>query len=365
MTDRLTNEYRPDVVTPPGETLQEAIEALGMTKAELAARIGKTPKTVGEIIKHGAPVTPSTAMELEKVLGIPSSFWNNRERRYRESLARQEERKRLEKRVGWLKSFPVREMVKAGWIKAHKDKAVQLKELLRYFGVASPEQWKKIWLSPETAYRKSKAFAGKPEASSVWLRNGELQARQIKTRPFNKEAFRSLLQDIRALTQTAPERFQEEVVNLCAEVGVAVVFTPPIKGAPVYGATRWLTPDKALIQLSLRGKFEDLLWFTFFNEAGHILLHGKKEIFIEEKDSQDEREQKADRFARDLLIPPAAYRRFINSGRYRDSGAVKEFAAQLGISPAIVVGRLQYEKLLHYSRMNDLRRRFDFVDTNN
>lgn len=361
MTDRLTNEYRPDVVTPPGETLQETIEALGMTKAELAARIGKTPKTVGEIIKHGAPVTPSTAMELEKVLGIPSSFWNNRERRYRESLARQEERKRLEKRVGWLKLFPVREMVKAGWIKAHKDKAEQLKELLRYFGVASPEQWKKIWFSPEAAYRKSKVFAGKPEASSIWLRKGELQAQEIKTKPFDREAFRSLLQDIRALTQTAPERFQEQAVNLCAEVGVAVVFTPPIKGAPVYGATRWLTPEKALIQLSLRGKFEDLLWFTFFHEAGHILLHGKKEIFIEEDDSQDEREQKADRFARDLLIPSAAFREFVNSGLYRDPGAVRAFAAQLGISAAIVVGRLQHEELLPFSRMNNLRRRFDFA----
>ena len=361
MTERLSNEYKPDVVTPPGETLQEVIETLGMTKAELADRIGKTPKTVGEIIKHGAPITPSTAMELEKVLGVPCSFWNNRERRFRESLARQEERKRLDKRVGWLKSFPVGEMVKAGWIKRYKDKVEQLKELLRYFGVASPEQWKKIWLSPEMAYRESKAFAGKPEASSVWLRKGELQAQQINTIPFNKDAFRSLLQDIRVLTQTAPERFQEEVVNLCAEVGVAVVFTPSIKGAPVYGATRWLTPEKALIQLSLRDKFEDLLWFTFFHEAGHILLHGKKEIFIEEKDSQDEREQKADRFARDLLIPPAAYRRFINSGRYRDPGAVKAFAAQLGISPAIVVGRLQYERLLPHSRMNNLRRRFDFA----
>jgi len=365
MTDRLTNEYQPDIVTPPGETLQEIIETLGMTKAELADRIGKTPKTIGEIIKHGAPITPSTAMELEKVLSVPSSFWNNRERRYRESLARQEERKRLEKRAGWLKSFPVPEMIKVGWIKEHKDKAEQLKELLRYFGVASPEQWKKIWLSPKTAYRKSRAFASKPEASSVWLRKGELQAQQIKTRSFNKEAFRSLLQDIRTLTQTAPERFPKEVVSLCAEVGVAVVFTPPIKGAPVYGATRWLTPEKALIQLSLRGKFEDLLWFTFFHEAGHILLHGKKEIFIEENDNHDVREQKADRFARDLLIPPAAYRQFIKSGRYRDPAAVKAFAAQLGISPAIIVGRLQHEELLPFSRMNNLRRRFDFVGTNN
>jgi len=362
MTDKIINEYRPDVVTPPGETLRDIIDHLGMSKAELADRIGKTPKTVGEIVKHGAPITPSTAMELENVLGVPSSFWNNRERRYRESLARQEERRRLEGDVEWLKSLPVREMINAGWIKEYKDKVDQLKGVLCFFGVASRQQWKKIWLSPKTAYRKSRAFTSRPEASSAWLRKGELHAREILCGPFNKEAFRSLLQEIRSLTQTAPERFEKEVVTKCAKVGVAVVFTPSIKGAPVYGATRWLTPEKALIQLSLRGKFEDLLWFTFFHEAGHILLHGKREIFIEEDGSKDEREQAADRFARDILVLQAAYRKFINSGKYHEPKTVKAFARQIGISPAIIVGRLQHEKRLPFSHMNNLRRRFKFTE---
>ena len=160
-----------------------------------------------------------------------------------------------------------------------------------------------------------------------------------------------LLKNIRSLTQTTPEQFEKDVVILCTEVGVAVVFTPPIKRAPVYGATRWLTSEKALIQLSLRGKFEALLWFTFFHEAEHILLHGKKEVFIEGNERQNEREQKADRFARDLLIPPSAYRQFIKSGRYSDPGAIKAFAAQLDISPAIIVDRLQREKMLQFSYM--------------
>ncbi len=125
-----------------------------------------------------------------------------------------------------------------------------------------------------------------------------------------------------------------------------------------------MTPEKALIQLSLRGKFEDMLWFTFFHEAGHILIHGKREIFIEEDGSQDEREQAADRFARDILVPPAAYREFINSGKYRDPKAVKAFARQIGISPSIIVGRLHHEKHLPFSRMNELRRRFDFGKKN-
>jgi len=360
MIEQIENQYMPDYVTAPGETLQEILDTIGMTKAELADRLGKTPKTIGAIIKHGAPITPATAMELEKVLGTPASFWNNRERRYRESVARQQERKRIGKETVWLEKLPTREMIKSGWIKKGKDKIEQIDEALRFFGVASSKQWKTLWLSSAAAFRKSKAFTSQPEACSVWLRKGELQAQKIVCEPFNKEKFRLALEGIRSLTRKEPEHFETKTVQMCADSGVAVVFIPPIKGAPVYGATRWLTPEKALIQLSLRGRYEDLLWFTFFHEAGHILLHGKKDIFIEEDDikSEGEKEEQANRFAKNFLVPSASWQRFTSAGNYRRTTTVKEFAALLEISPAIVVGRLQYEGYIHYSHLNGLRRKF-------
>ncbi len=359
MTDRAINEYQPDFVTPPGETLQDLLDTIGMTKSELADRIGKTPKHVGDIIKHGAPITPTTAMVLEKVLGTPASFWNNRERRYRESLAWKDERKRLQKEIGWLSGFPISAMIKAGWIKKIKDKTEQVDELLRFFGVATSMQWRKIWMEPSTAYRKSRAFVAKPEACSVWLRKGELQAAEAECTPFDRKKFLEALEVIRSLTRTGPERFEKETVRLCSAAGVAVIFTPPIKGAPVYGATRWITPGKALVQLSLRGKFEDLLWFTFFHEAGHILLHGKKEIFIEGTDSRNEKEAEADRFAANFLIPKAFWEKFIQSDNFKHRATIETFAEQLQISPAIVVGRFQHESLIPFSNLNGLRRRFE------
>jgi addiction module HigA family antidote len=360
MIEQLENQYVPDYVTPPGETLQEILDTIGMSKAELANRIGKTPKTIGEIIKHGAPITPTTAIELEKALGTSASFWNNRERRYRESVARQQEQTRLKKEANWLRTLPIREMLKAGWIKKFDNRIEQIDEVLRFFGVASSKQWKTLWLSSSPSFRQSKAFASKPESCSVWLRKGELEAQQIDCKPFNKLRFRLALNDIRLLTRIEPEQFETKTVQKCAEAGVAVVFVPPIKGAPVYGATRWLTSDKALIQLSLRGKFEDLLWFTFFHEAGHILSHGKKEIFIEDNHNQTTKEAQADHFAANFLIPNSSWRRFISTGNFKKETAIKEFAAQQKISPAIVVGRLQHEKLLPYSHLNSLRRRFQF-----
>jgi HTH-type transcriptional regulator/antitoxin HigA len=359
MTDSIKNEYRPDAVTPPGETLQEILFAMGMTKAELADRIGRTPKNIGEIIKHGSPITPTTAMELEKVLGTPASFWNNRERRYREILARQQEEKRLQNEVCWLKTFPVTSLIKARWIQKAADKSAQASELLRFFGVASSKQWEKLWLAPSTAYRKSRSFKTKPEACSAWLRKGELQAMAIDCAPFDRDRFTDNLDKIRNLTRKAPEQFGTASIELCAACGVALVFTPSIKGVPVYGATRWLTPEKAMIQLSLRGKYEDMLWFTFFHEAGHILLHGKKEIFIESEDKQDEKEQAADRYAANFLIPQPAWKKFIKSEKYKNKTAVELFAKDLNLAPAVVVGRLQHEELIPFSHLNGLRRRFE------
>ena len=49
------NQYLPDSVTPPGVTLQETIEALGMSQADLADRTGRSKKMINEIIKGKSP----------------------------------------------------------------------------------------------------------------------------------------------------------------------------------------------------------------------------------------------------------------------------------------------------------------------
>ena len=90
MARAIQNKYRPDVVSPPGETLLETLETIGMTQAELAERTGYPLQTVNEIIQGKAPIAPDTALQLERVLGIPARFWNNRECYYREYLESQQ-----------------------------------------------------------------------------------------------------------------------------------------------------------------------------------------------------------------------------------------------------------------------------------
>jgi hypothetical protein len=122
-----------------------------------------------------------------------------------------------------------------------------------------------------------------------------------------------------------------------------------------------LNINKALIQLSLRGKSDDFLWFTFFHEAGHILLHGKREAFIECRDAKEgiKKEKEANKYSSDFLIPPKYYKSFIKESNFSEI-AVKQFAHNLKIAPGIVVGRLQHDKFLNYSSGNGLKKRLIF-----
>lgn len=53
----------------------------------------------------------------------------------------------------------------------------------------------------------------------------------------------------------------------------------------------WLD-DTPFIQLTGRFKRNDVFWFTFFHEAGHILLHGKKDVFLENIEYADKINEK-------------------------------------------------------------------------
>jgi HTH-type transcriptional regulator/antitoxin HigA len=90
-----SNQYDPNFVSAPGETLLELLQNKGMSQAELSKRTGLPKKTIHEIIKGKAAITPETAILFESVFAAPASFWNNREYNYRNWLAGQEERKRL------------------------------------------------------------------------------------------------------------------------------------------------------------------------------------------------------------------------------------------------------------------------------
>jgi addiction module HigA family antidote len=359
MTNTIENRYAPDFISPPGETLAEILEERNMSQSELAQRMGRPKKTINEIIKGKAEITIDTALQIELVLGTPASFWMERERLYREYLARKNENQRLKGYLGWLKKIPYRQMTKLGWLKFYEDKIEQLRESLIFFAVVSPEQWEEIWgRNLSIDFRKSQAFESDQGAITAWLRQGEIEASKINCADYNELKFRDVLQQIRLLTVKSIKVFQPQMIDLCAAAGVALVFVPELPKTRVHGATRWLGSQKALIQLSDRYKTNDHFWFSFFHEAGHIVLHGKRILFLEGQDIQDKiKEKEADIFAANLLINSRDWQIFI-ANNCLSKKAINQFAEQQGIHPGIIVGRLQHEQIISDQNCNDLKDKY-------
>lgn len=351
--------YEPDYAVPPGRTLQETIDALGIDQRELASRTGLSFKHINQIIKGTAPISHETSILLERVTGVPARMWNNLEANYREQLARLAERERLQDELVWLDSIPTKELIRRGAIQPAECKVDLLASVLGFFGVASVEAWKEGWSSHQFAFRKSLAFDGKLGAMATWLRLGELEATKAECNPFDKSKFRAAVDAIRALTVLEPDEFVPRMNELCAAAGVAFVLVQEIKDAPVSGAAKWLTATKAMICLNLRGKYNDRFWFTFFHEAGHILNDSKKETYIDVDYAEDEREQRANHFAATILIPPEheSKLRFLTQ-----FVRVEAFAETIGIAPGIVVGRLQRDGIIRFNQFNGLKQKLQWEE---
>jgi HTH-type transcriptional regulator/antitoxin HigA len=350
--------WQPDWTVTPGETLLEALQERGMTQSQLAQRLGRPLKTVNEIIKGKAAITSETAIQLERALGISARFWTGLETQYRDTLARQDAQRDLATQADWADAFPIADLVKHGLMQRGKSKVEKLANLLSYLGVSSPAAFDR--LDSGAAYRASPAFAASPKAVGAWLRWGEIEAAKVDCPPFDARRFRQVLTEIRILSRREPfDQIFKRVKALCASAGVIVVVTPELSGTHLSGATRWLG-SKAVIQLSIRYKTDDQLWFTFFHEAGHLLSGSRRRDFVDgaDKVAPDERdadEDAANNFARDVLIAHDDYLAFVEAGDFSRT-AVRTFAKNQEIAPGVVVGRLQRDHHLLPSQLNDIKK---------
>ncbi len=360
-----TNTYLPDRVSPPGGTLEDVLEERGMSQAELAERAGLSKKTVNLIIKGKAPLTQESALLFEKALGIPAGFWINREKDYREFLARAEAQQRQSAFTEWAKGFPYAAMSKIGWLTPAASLAEKIDRLLAYFAVANPDGWSELYVRPQAALRRSEKFGNKTEVISAWLRQGEIRAEKIRTRPYSPEAFNKALAEIRKLcTVENPNEFVPRMQQLCAEAGVLFLLVPELPSMGVSGVTRWLG-DRPLIQQCLRFKTNDHFWFTFFHEARHVLQNRRRHVFIEAQGLPEEdvaHEEDADRYAAETLIPAKEYADIIGKGP--GTAEIRAFARRIEVHPGIVVGRLQRDKVLAYGHpAGSLKVKFEWASS--
>jgi HTH-type transcriptional regulator/antitoxin HigA len=357
MSDRATSQFRPDYVSPPGETLRDVIADQSVSQAELAARAGLSTKHVNQIMQGIAPITLETSIVLERVTGVPAGFWNRREANYRERLLKAKGRTLDTADEEWLRSLPIRELQDRGRLPRETDPTRVFDAVLSFFGVADRQAYKRIWNGPVASFRRSQAFSSHPGAVVSWLRIAQLDAQPATVEPYSAATFRKVLRKLRSLTADGDPN---EIVARCAAAGVVVVFVPEVTGCRISGAAWWANPARAVIALSDRYKKDDFFWFTFFHEAAHLLLHSKKDTFVDDGKDADMFEDEANRWASDFLIPPDRAKELQTLKSDLD---VQRFAADVGIAPGIVVGRMQHDELWGYNRGHRLKRSLRIVET--
>lgn len=351
--------YTPDHAAPPGDLVQDYLEHLGISARELARRCGRSGKLMAEIVSGRAPLEPATALQLERVLGVPAAIWSTMEAAYQLHQARDAEVQHLAASHDWAKAFPLMELAERGYLKRPPAKADQVQELLKFFSVGGVKACEdRINELVQVDFRTSETFDNDQWSLAAWLRIGERRAASIASRDYDRDAFLAALTAIRGLTLMPIPEALPEIEAKCAAAGVAFVLEPPLPRIRVSGVSRWLNPRKALIQQSFRHKSDDHFWFTFFHECAHLLLHSRKAIYIDmEKNpgsAGPKEEAEANIWAADFLVPSAAMRAFRLTFT-RTEREVLAFAKSLGIAPGIVVGQLQHDKVIRFAAFNNLK----------
>ncbi len=318
------------------------------------------------IFKGSKAITPDTALQLEKVVGVPAHIWTGLEAEYRLALTRIEQSKafdQLKNEVKLITHFRYADLVKMGVVGKLTGAVDKVRALHNFFGVTTLEavpQLKRYQPAFRKSSKRPKGYT--PYAVSAWLRIGEIQAHKSQCAPFSETILKKNLTKIRAMTIQSPETFQEPLYNALADAGVVLVLCPHMPGTGIQGATFWMGPEKAVIMMTLRYAWTDILWFSLFHEIGHILLHGRNAIILESTDqlqTNTRQEAQANKFAGDVLIPTRTYQAFIDEAQFFEDD-IKIFAHSIGIDPGIVVGRLQHEGHLRRQWHNGLRKRFEW-----
>ena len=350
-------KYFADVAVPPGKTINDFLKANNMTQTELAKRMGMSKKHINQLVKGKTTITPDTAIKLEKVFSPMADFWLNLEANFRTAQARLNGNlKKEEKEIA--EKIPYSKMASFGWVKKADNLADKVDNLRNFFRVSSLNSIDSVY---GATFRTSKQDKVSPWALAAWLERGESLVREKEISPFSSDKLKSCLPQLRNLTQKEPMDFYEDLVNKLADCGIAFVLVPFLPKTYAQGAVKWLSPKLVMVQMSLRYKFANIFWFSFFHEIGHILLHGKKETYIEfDLEDREEIEDEADEFAAKTLIPEEKFNYFLQQKDFSENAIIR-FAGDLGIDPGIVVGRLQYEGIIDYSIFNGLKKKYNWV----
>lgn len=356
------NMFEPNWVNPPGATVLDLLHDRQISVSELANKAQRDVRSLSRLIHGVEPLTEDWAECLSMMLGASPSFWLRREQIYRADLQRICESASKSPK-DWLSDVPLKDLVRLGWIEQGASAEDTALNACAFFGVTTSSSFQQKYqkLFASSAYRASNAFATNPSAVAAWLRQGEILASAVDCEPWDRTKLESSLDAIRALSLEAePSVFLPALKDILASCGVAVVIARTPDGCRASGATRFLSPELALMQLSFRYLADDQFWFTVFHEIGHLILHAHDQLFLEGlEDRNSDAEREADDFAVQAIFEKVGEEALyeINTSLL----GIKRLARNAGIADGLVVGQLQRLGRVPYKHFNKLKVRYAWV----
>lgn len=342
------------IATPPGATIKEQLRERGMSQKEFAARMDMSEKHISKLINGQVQLTPGVAVRLEMVLGIPAKFWNNLESIYREKIAKITMENAMDADAELTKKFPYNEMAAYGWVPKTKDIKEKVVYLRKYFEVVELSLLENKQIT-QIACRRLAITEKSDLALMAWAQQAKLMARDICTAPIDIKGLLASIPELRKQTVAKPDEFCPKIKNRLADHGIALIFLPHLRGSFLQGAS-FLDGNKIVVGMTARGKDADKFWFSLFHELAHVILgHIGRFEGVSIKDEED-----ADEWAANTLIPETDFKKFRAEWDLSERG-ILNFAQEQGISPGIVVGRMQREKMIGYNMFNDLKEKYDIV----
>ncbi|MDD2325104.1 MAG: HigA family addiction module antitoxin [Alphaproteobacteria bacterium] len=337
------NYRQPAEAFPPGEFLRDELEARGWNQAEFADIIGRPARLVSEILAGKRGITPETAIAIAAALGTSPEFWMNLDASY-QLFRSQPAPERIAKEAALREKFPVREMIKRGWIQASQNYDVLESSVFAFFGINSIDE------SPELVHAARRNYSETLSPLQIaWLFRVKQLASAVQMAKYNEQKLRNALTSLEAL-MTAPEEIRH-VPKILAECGVRLVIVEPIPGSKINGACFWLNKGAPVIGLTVRGDCIDRFWFDLRHEIEHVLRQdGQASAIIDDDDlvvsegsNVSEAENAANKAARDFCVPDKDMTSFIIrlDPIYSEENLIG-FSRLIKRHPGIVAGQLQH-----------------------
>ncbi len=333
----------------------DELEARGWTQGDFAEIVGRPLQAVNEILMGKKAITPETAVLFSRALGTTPEFWLNLESSYRLDLLHKEERKpdHVTRKSKLYSKAPVKELIRRRWIKPTKSPEQLETKVCTFLGISNLDE------EPAIAANFKKSDKGVIDTPSLiaWVRKAEMEASKLSCKPFDSAKLNDALPELVRLS--GEEKAMAEIPDRLCGLGIRLVFVPHLPQTRVDGAAFWLDKKSPVVALSLRMDRADNFWFTLIHELVHIQDDSRGEAGYLDKDimqePQNQKEKQVNQKTRDLLIPPAQFRNFMTKNKpFFSRSVVLNFARDIGIHPAIVVGRLHYEEALPYTHLRNV-----------